>query len=169
MDSGGHYRKTPRTSLRTSTVLSFEGWSSRREPGFDQHDAALSWAPGGGIHANLQQERLGTLGREMNALGQEHPAPREEARMEQERMTQNLWERNRLQQERQASVEDRNNVREGDDVSQPTQNFLYINISKCFISKYFFLGSFAWKRGALTDTWFGHYKKNGRKFREQKT
>jgi hypothetical protein len=72
---------------------------------------------GGGIHANLQQERLGTLGREMNALGQEHPAPREEARIESERMTQDLWERNRLQQERQVSMEDRNNVREGDDAS----------------------------------------------------
>jgi hypothetical protein len=57
----------------------------------------------------------------MNALGQEPPAPREEARMEQERMAQDLWERNRLQRERQASVEDRNNIREGDNASQPTQ------------------------------------------------
>jgi hypothetical protein len=41
--------------------------------------------------------------------------------MEQERIMQDLWERNRLQQERQASVEDRNNIREGDTALQPIQ------------------------------------------------
>ncbi|KAH6703055.1 hypothetical protein BKA61DRAFT_660971 [Leptodontidium sp. MPI-SDFR-AT-0119] len=75
---------------------------------------------GGGIHVDLQQERLGALGGGRSVSGQGRPTPQEEARMAQERMAQDLWERNRLH-ERQASVEAGNNVREGGDASQPTQ------------------------------------------------
>lgn len=45
----------------------------------------------------------------------------ERERLEQEGMERELLERNRLGQERQASVEDRNDIREGVDSSQPTE------------------------------------------------
>jgi hypothetical protein len=76
---------------------------------------------GGGIHVDPQQDRLGVLGGERNASGQGRPAPQEEARIVQERMAQDLREQDTLQQERQASVGDHRNGREGDDASQPTQ------------------------------------------------
>ncbi|KAH7379083.1 hypothetical protein BKA64DRAFT_243572 [Cadophora sp. MPI-SDFR-AT-0126] len=59
---------------------------------------------GGGL--DLQQERLGALGGGRNVSGQGHPTPQEVARMA---------------QERQASEEAGNNLREGGDASQPTQ------------------------------------------------
>lgn len=104
--------------VRRSVYFAFFG-----RPGETSTKRRSNSAPhtGGGIHVDLQQEQLGTLGGERNASGQERPNLREEVMMEQERMTPELWERNRLPQERQASVEDRNDVREGDDALQPTQ------------------------------------------------
>lgn len=104
--------------VRRSVYFAFFGQpsetSTRRRSNFTPQT-------GGGLHVDLQQEPLGTLAGERNVSEQERAVPREEPRMEQERTTQDLRERNRLQQERQAPVEDRNNVREGDDTSRPTQ------------------------------------------------
>jgi hypothetical protein len=104
--------------VRRSVYFAFFGWPSETSTKRRSNSAPH---PGGGMHVDLQQEQQGTLGGERNASGQGRPAPREEAMMEQERMTEDLGERNRLPQERQALVEDRNNVREGDGALNLTQ------------------------------------------------
>ncbi|KAH6675916.1 hypothetical protein B0J14DRAFT_587589, partial [Halenospora varia] len=129
--------------VRRSVYFAFFGWpsetTSRSRPSPPQdsdieetgssslfQESRSNPAPdtGAGLHGDLEQGRLGTLGGERHALDRERLAGFEQAtwvRVEQDNREQERLEPNSLESEGQASVDDDNHVQEDIDSSQPTE------------------------------------------------